>query len=348
VKLTILFSALANYTVAFFRHLAQQERVNIQLVYQPTSGDAPYKGFDLSFCSEVIEDTKETKSQLPDRVRKFGAKCILMASWNYAHFMELCRELRTDGKYVVATMDNQWRGSPKQWVGVLSSSLFLKPSIDTFLVAGDRQAQFAKRLGYPSVMYGYYAADIERFSKPADERNAERAFLFMGRLVPEKGVAELLAAYSSYRATAKHPWKLIVVGTGQLKHLVDRDETIDYRGFVQPDSIPTVMAEATAFVLPSRFEPWGVVIHEAAASGLPIICTTPCGASTYFVRDGVNGFLVANGVQPLADAMTRMSEFDELELSAMSEKSRRLAALWSPSMLARYFRQSVSRVIGAE
>jgi hypothetical protein len=65
-------------------------------------------------------------------------------------------------------MDNQWRGTFRQYFGVVSSSILLKPSIDNFLVSGDRQAFFANKLGYKDVMYGYGAAETTVFLRYSD------------------------------------------------------------------------------------------------------------------------------------------------------------------------------------
>jgi glycosyltransferase involved in cell wall biosynthesis len=341
VKISILFSSLADYTVAFFRHLARDQGWRIQLIYQPIKSDAPYNQFDVAFCEEAIEDTDRTRSELFSRVSSFGPECILMCSWNFRHFMRITRRLRRGGVYVVAAMDNQWLGTPKQWLGVMVSPVFLKPSIDTFLVAGDRQAQFAARLGYSNVLYGFYSADVQRFATSAANATRERNFLFVGRLIREKGLDLLLAAYRQYRHRVSEPWTLTIAGTGRLKNLLQGCPGIDYRGFVQPQELPTLMRNAGAFVLPSRFEPWGVVIHEAASSGLPIICTTPCGASTYFVRDGVNGHIVPVEIEPLAQAMENLSTIQDSRRIEMAAASAQLASLWTPSMLARYFAESV-------
>jgi glycosyltransferase involved in cell wall biosynthesis len=342
VKLSILFSSLTDYTVVFFRQLAMDQGWRIQLIHQPIEPDAPYRQFDLTFCEETIADTEDMRSGLHGRVRSFGPDCVLMCSWNFRHFMRISRRLRRRGVYVVAAMDNQWRGTAKQWLGIMTSPVFLKPAIDTFLVSGDRQAQFAERLGYPDVMYGYASADVKRFVPRAVNDTRRDSFLFIGRLVREKGVDLLLAAYDEYRRRVSKPWSLTIAGTGRLRNLLQDRIGVEYRGFVQPEDLPALMHEAGAFVLPSRFEPWGVVIHEAAAAGLPVICTTRCGASTSFVRDGVNGLIVPVGIGPLARALETLSTMGISRRSEMAEASMRLASQWTPSMLARYFAESVT------
>jgi glycosyltransferase involved in cell wall biosynthesis len=97
------------------------------------------------------------------------------------------------------------------------------------------------------------------------------------------------------------------------------------------------MRAARCLVLPSVWEQWGVVIQEAAASGLPVIASHRCGAVTAYLRDGVNGYIVPPRADEIAAAMARISRATEKELLAMSGAGVQLASLWTPSKLAAYF-----------
>jgi glycosyltransferase involved in cell wall biosynthesis len=135
---------------------------------------------------------------------------------------------------------------------------------------------------------------------------AQPHFLFVGRYVVEKGIDTLLEAYRSYREQVTDPWGLRCAGAGPLRELL-KGSGVDDLGFVQPDELPSIMAAAAAFVLPSRFEPWGVVAHEAAASGLPLILSDACGAGVHLLRPLHNGYSVAAGsVVELVRAMVAM------------------------------------------
>jgi glycosyltransferase involved in cell wall biosynthesis len=345
MKITILWSALASYSVAFFKELALQG-CNIQLIYQPNCNENPYTSFDLSFCDVALADSENIKNNLEAIVYNFNPSCIFMSSWGFPHFMKLTRKLRKRGIYVIASMDNQWNGTYKQHLGVISSKILLKPSIDTLFVAGDRQAYFAHKLGYESVLYGLYAADINHFSCTVPIFQRSENFLFIGRLVSVKGVEELGRAYEAYRKLLNKPWGLKVAGIGPLAKLLRGISGVDLLGFVQPSHLQELMKEARCFVLPSRWEPWGVVIHEAAAAGLPIIATHPCGATTMFARDGVNGYVVSPHPQQLTKAMIRISTVSETVLERMSIASSTLAGLWDPAKLAEYFIYKIRDCIG--
>ena len=75
-------------------------------------------------------------------------------------------------------------------------------------------------------------------------------------------------------------------------------------GFVMPKDLPGVLQDAGCMLLPSRFEPWGVVVHEAIASGLAVICTSACGSASRLVNDGYNGRVIApDKVDEMVEAM---------------------------------------------
>lgn len=155
----------------------------------------------------------------------------------------------------------------------------------------------------------------------------------------------MIEGYRNYRDICKTPWNLKIVGTGKLGSLVKDVPGIEHLGFIQPDDVPNIMQSARCFIIPSTWEPWGVVIHEAVASGLPIIASSACGATTMFVRDGVNGYVIPPNTKAITDAMLGISKSSDEVLYSMSKYSRMLAGLWSPKMLAQYFYAKVSEKI---
>ena len=83
------------------------------------------------------------------------------------------------------------------------------------------------------------------------------------------------------------------------------------------------------FVLSSIIEPWGQVIVEAAAAGLPIICTEACGASVELVQNGFNGMKVPTGnVEAFASALEWMHLHQD-RLREMGERSALMAKSYS-------------------
>lgn len=243
-------------------------------------------------------------------------------------------------------MDNQWLGTPKQWLGRLTWRLYIRPLFDVAFVPGDRQVAFANRLGFRNsrILRGLYCADNEAFKRPSDGLPApDRAFLYVGRLTDSKGIPVLMDGYRRYRDLDPEPWPLRVAGAGPLLELVTATTGVDYLGFVQPKDLPRTMWAASSLVLPSRFEPWGVVVHEAVIAGLVPICSEPVGAAVHLVQDGYNGYIVPdNNAIELAAAMYRVARKSAPELEAMSKASRLMSTQFTSERWARYLVETLS------
>jgi glycosyltransferase involved in cell wall biosynthesis len=333
-KILLLWSPLADYSVACLRYLAQKPDLELYLIYQAVESSAPYNNLDVSFCRQSFVQTADNDDDLAQFCYDLRPDTILMASWNHALYMRISRKCRKQGAYVVSVFDRQWLSTPKQWLGILTSGIYLKPSIDNFFVSGDRQAAFARRLGYPNPYLGYNCANTERFENlPA---SLEKNFIFIGRLVHPKGILPLLRAYAAYRATTTAPWGLLICGKGELESHCAGQPGVRMMGFTQPNQLPAYLAQATCLILPSLFEPWGLVVHEATTAGLAIIASHQVGATTYYVRDGQNGYIVDPDEASLLRAICLVAEANNTQLAAMRATSQKLASLWTLQQWASY------------
>jgi glycosyltransferase involved in cell wall biosynthesis len=93
-------------------------------------------------------------------------------------------------------------------------------------------------------------------------------------------------------------------------------------------------AAADAFVLPSRSEPWGMVLNEAAAAGLPLVATEAVGAAHDLIEPGVNGFRVpVEDPAALAEVLRALASDEDLRRRA-GERSRVLAERFRPELWA--------------
>jgi glycosyltransferase involved in cell wall biosynthesis len=196
---------------------------------------------------------------------------------------------------------------------------------------------FARHLGFAQheIIVGLYTCESTFFTGP--QSPPRDSFLFTGRLVDTKGVDVLAAAYRAYRATATDPWPLVIAGIGPMDAELGAIDGVQLLGFVSPKDLPGVMAESGCLLLPSRFEPWGVVVQEAAASGQAVICTSACGAASRLVLDGYNGRVVApDRADQLAAAMNWVADADPAHRVAMSERSVELAKQYSPQRWAEH------------
>lgn len=343
IKILLLWAPLADYMVACLKELSLNENLELHIVYQFGDANAPYNPFDLSFCKTIIPYNSYTSRELFHICTNLKPHFIMMSSWNYPIYMLISRNCKKCGTYVLSMFDGQWTGSFKQVLGRMISFVFLKPSISNFFVPGDRQVLLSRNLGYKSPYMGYYSANTKGFSYEITERVLPKKFTFIGRIVANKGIDILVNAYKKYRIQAKEPWDLDIYGKGNLEYLFDGIEGVRVMEFQQPDKIPAVLVNSGCFILPSYYEPWGVVIHEAAMAGLPIIASYKAGAITYFVRDGQNGFIINPDEGSLLEAMLTISALSEKELTNMSVTSKKLGLLWTTEKWAEYVNRIIDR-----
>ena len=141
--------------------------------------------------------------------------------------------------------------------------------------------------------------------------------LSVGRLVPDKNHATLIEAFARVQPD-QIPAELHIVGDGflepQLRQVVEqRRLPVVFHGHVDSEALAGLYAGSDVFALVSTFEPFGVSVREAAAAGLPIICSREAGAAGDVAIENSNALLVdPHDPQECADALARVLSDDEL------------------------------------
>ena len=217
------------------------------------------------------------------------------------------------------------------------------------LVAGTVHRAFIATLGMREahIFTGYDVVDNQHFARRAGVVDLEWAWgpylLAVARLVPEKNIGFLLEAYARYAsANPKGPLPLVIVGDGPERSMLEArirslslERLVRLPGFRQYNSLPAIYSGARAFILPSAFEPWGLVVNEAMAAGLPVLVSNRCGCAPNLVRDGVNGFTFdPHDQQGLARLLGELAR-DELLAARMGTAGSEMIATWSPDLFGR-------------
>lgn len=159
-----------------------------------------------------------------------------------------------------------------------------------------------------------------------------RRLLYVGRLAPVKRVDLLIQAYSAI-ADQRPDWDLVIGGDGPLREQLEAlvpgrlRQRVIWTGFLaEPMDVAGLYASCDVLVLPSDYEPWGVVVAEACTR-LAIVTSSVVGAAAELVQDGVNGkiFPAGNGSR-LADALLEVTSADRID--RMKATSPRLLEAW--------------------
>jgi glycosyltransferase involved in cell wall biosynthesis len=340
VRIYLAWQYITGYSTSGMHVLAAQGH-DIRLMYQEALVHPPFLApFDDAELTKGLHATGWTgepdEALLLRELEEFQPEVLIVNSWHIKAYMKAARAWKGKALRVVV-MDHQWLGTPKQWLGRLTRRLYIQPAFDAAFMPGDEQAVFARHLGFEQheIIVGLYTCEDSFFTGPQEQ--VKDRFLFVGRLVDTKGVDVLAAAYRAYRAEAAEPWPLVIAGIGGMDEELAAIEGVELLGFVRPADLPAVMADAGCLLLPSRFEPWGVVVQEAAASGQAVICTSTCGAASRLVLDGYNGRVVApDNPGKLTQAMHWVADADPEHRVLMGRRSVELAKQYTPQRWAEH------------
>ena len=180
-------------------------------------------------------------------------------------------------------------------------------SSDAWLVHGSRHVRDVIELGATparTVIAGITPLVPEH--RPPRERMpwlGSMRYLFVGRLIERKGVDVLLDAFS--RIEQGELW---IAGDGPVQPTVEaaasKDPRIRLLGHVEGEALADAYRQSDVLVVPSLYEPWGLVVHEGLAHGLGVITTDQVGAAYDLIDHGTNGYVVeAGSSEQLTDSM---------------------------------------------
>jgi 1,2-diacylglycerol 3-alpha-glucosyltransferase len=379
--IAVLFDRLGPYHVARLRAAAKM----LDIICIELSADTSEYMWDRVDASGVRRVTlfpdgesrlfpaHEVRNRVAGTLNKFKPKVVAIPGWSHrgAH-AALAWCIRTGTPAVLmsaSTAHDEIRRWSKEWIKSRMVRLF-KAS----LVGGKSQADYVKQLGFSdeAIFVGYDVVDNEFFQNEAhaarvngDQLRASlqlrpNYFLASARFIPKKNHSFLLDAYERYlRAESAHsstraaPWQLVLLGDGALKDdmvsAVERFRLKDHvlmPGFKQYAELPAYYGLASAFVLPSTTEQWGLVVNEAMASGLPVLVSNRCGCAPDLVQGGINGFTHdPYNVEQLTELMIRMAAMHPTARSAMGDASRRIISEWGPERFARGLKQGVDKAL---
>ena len=234
------------------------------------------------------------------------------------------------GTTVITGLDNQYVGSFRQKLGSIYFKFKYKSFIDYAWVPGIKQYQFALQLGFKkkSILKNLYSADLTNFNTMSTH---SKRFVYVGRFTEIKNVQRLMDAFKRINTKQRKNWELVLIGNGHLDVEMQKNkiEGIEIMNFLQPPELAKELSKGGVFVLPSISEPWGVVVHELAALGYPMILSKNCGAAEVFL-DG-NGILInPMSTDSIKNAMIQFMEKDDYELELMKKKSVQLSTIITP------------------
>jgi glycosyltransferase involved in cell wall biosynthesis len=361
-RLVIVTEIISPYRIPLFNALSQHPDVNLHVIFlgetDPNLRQWQVYTQEIRFSFQVLLSWRRRIGRynallnlgIAKALRKSAPEVILCGGYSYVASWQA---LLWAGRHHVPFL--LWSESNLQdYRRSYAPTEFLKKQFlqrcGGFVVPGRSALKYvrAHRAKENSIFVAPNAVDNELFARAAENarRNQSalrkelalpnRYFLFVGRLVREKGVFELLRAYANLSQQVRQEIGLVFVGDGDSRAQLEKTAvsisagTIRFAGFAQRERLGAYYGLADALVLPTYTDTWGMVVNEAMACGLPVILSRAAGCAADLVHENWNGLLVTpNDVSGLESAMKHLAEQSDL-LATMGAHSAERICNYSP------------------
>ncbi len=365
-RVLILSEIIAPYRIPVFNALARREGVDLHVVFlsETDAGLRQWRVYkdEIYFSYQVLPSVRFRAGRgnlllnwkLRSCLKKFLPETIICGGYNYVASWEALWWAKAHGAELVLWSESNRHDARAGLEWVESLKAYFLSRCDRFVVPGKASFEYLQSLGSTEerISIAPNAVDNDWFRLQAGsirERSAEfceklglpsRFLLYVGRLVPEKGVFDLLDAYAELDSGIRSSVGLVFAGNGRSKAELERQGqqvspgVICFPGFLHREELAGLYAVADALILPTHSDPWGLVVNEGMACELPIIVTSVAGCSADLVEDGRNGYVVpphdAEQLRAAMDSLVRDSQLRQ----KMSGQSRRRIQNYSPEACA--------------
>jgi glycosyltransferase involved in cell wall biosynthesis len=343
-NLLIVWDRIGDYHAARFTALENEYGKGLVFIADIGGADALYKWQNpLKARAEYhsLSEKPVEESDAGNRIRNFkkmvrenNISVVGIAGYGRTEYRQMMHWCRLKGIRIILFAESWYPGRMDFLKG-----LYLNLLCQGFLVSGIRaRDHFKQRLGIPGskIRLPYSVVDNAHFGSVKPDFS-NRKLLCLARFSPEKNLAKLILAFEK-SGIAGHGWTLELVGGGPQKQelLSNKTEGVHFRDWVSYAELPALYASASAFVLPSSFEPWGLVVNEAMAAGLPVLVSEECGCTPDLVPDKDFRF-GAQQDDEMARVLRKLADLHPDELRRIGEENRKRIAEFSPEEWAESF-----------
>jgi glycosyltransferase involved in cell wall biosynthesis len=335
--LIFVYTSLPGYMFNCIENLAAAIEHKIILVETSSSENYP-----VSFESKHFEIVSYT--ELKNRLLNINAEDIskvFIAGWVNNKIKQLANYFYKNNVRLVLLSDQPFKNNLRQKIG----KIFIRQYLGRFenvIVPGKSGYDLMRYYGVQKtkIKTGLYTAVNKIFNEAKllrdSQANYPKVFLFDGQFIKRKGVEFLIHEYLNYLKLTIDPWKLVMVGKGDLENIIP--PLIKNLGFIHQDRLGEVYANAGCFILPSYEDHWGVVVHQAACAGLPLLISPYCGSHFELFKENINGYFI-NPFEKgsLSQAMLKIENSNSLKLKEMGNSSFELSEVFSAETWTKNF-----------
>lgn len=368
----------APYQDPTFSEVARRGNLELQVNYFfESNGSQPYlrEGVNFQYDSRILSNCRNRYPAEHDfnavgqLIRAYEPSVVFISSYVHGTSRRALAHCVTRRIPVIFVADSERKSQQPLWKRTAKRGVIrlLSATLAAVWVPGAAGRDYWTYHGMPSdrVFEGCYCLDGPRLARATATCQLERqsirdrvgltpdafVFLFVGRLIDQRGLQFLLRAFAQVRAENTNV-ELLILGNGPWRERIDKYlqeqrlsgvKVLNAVGFTQ---LPQLYAAVDAYVQPSTKEPYSLSTAQAAASALPIVCTDCVGAAYDYVCPGQSGLIVVPGsVEHLVEAMSRLSN-DPINAREMGRRGQQLSLGRTTDWAAKQFENATFSVLG--
>ncbi|MGK7876198.1 MAG: glycosyltransferase family 4 protein [Xenococcaceae cyanobacterium] len=373
IKVAVLTEIISPYRIPVLNFLATDPRINLQVLFfaeteQRRSWRIPKE--KINFPYQVLKGFVVSRAYqegpiflnpgILGELLKSNYDCLIVFGYHHPTIWVAIAYARIARKRCLIWSESTLRDKRPQNRAKEMFKRFLVRQASGYIAPGKAQVEYLAELGASpdriwvapnSVDSGLFAQAAEQL-RPQKEQLKQQlgikgdVLLYVGRLLDDKGIPELLSAFDQIRQEWA-PVNLVLVGDGPEREKYVNEccrrglSEVMFAGFQEQEALPRYYAIADIFIFPTRSDPWGLVLNEAMLAGLPIICSRAAGAADDLVKPEKNGFLHEPGdVAGIANHICHLLQDNELR-KQMGKRSRQIINAYTPKNMANGFREAI-------
>jgi 1,2-diacylglycerol 3-alpha-glucosyltransferase len=379
-RLVILTEIISPYRIPLFNMMAREPGIDLHVIFLSETDPSlrqwhVYKQ-EIRFSYQVLGSWRKRVERynlllnfgLNDALKAADPDLILCGGYNYIASWQALSWARNRGVPFLLWSESNLQDMRRGHALVeMLKAEFLKRCAG-FVVPGESAREYlrAHSINDLRIFTAHNAVDNDLFrtAAVAARRNADKCraelalpdhyFLFVGRFVPEKGVFDLLSAYAKLDERIRCQVALVYAGDGASREKLKEQAAaitpgmVRFAGFVQRSQLAAYYALAEMLILPTYSDPWGLVVNEAMACGLPVIVSRIAGCAADLVKENWNGRLISPGdAAALSTVMADIVRNPDLSAN-MRVHSEELISHYSPAEWARGISQMMKSMGGNE
>lgn len=293
--LIFLTNLPAFYKINLYNEIAKKQKIFVIFMsrYSKERNEDFFKGerkFEYIYLEEnIYENRNSLKNSLKiiKLLKKMNYKKMILGGWDSLECW-IAWILSTKKQNSIVIESSEFESTSRGVKGLLKKIFISRISLG--FASGESQVNLLKNLGYKGKIKKTKGVGVFNYEKVNIDRKIEkvRRFLYVGRLSPEKNLEYIIKFFNK-----NSNLEFNIVGYGPLEKELKSlsNDNIKFWGKIDNKELSKTYQANDVFILPSKSEPWGLVVEEALYNGLPVILSDKVGCHTEVIKNDNYGYI---------------------------------------------------------